>query len=261
MNTEYEVRILEIDKDSFIKMLEKLGAEKVGDFFQKRYVYDFNPVVKGKWIRLRTNGNESTLTIKNIVSPLIDGTKEIEIIVSDFDKCNYILNELGYKARSYQENKRIRYNLDGVEIDIDTWPLIPTYVEIEGKSEEEVMTVVKKLGYNEDEITTLDVDSIYKKYGYDLKMIDELKFQESGSMSLSELYSEKLNEYKKTRELQVAPSQVLSMLLLDKKDDFFPSNADIEHFYHDYSGEINKDVYKLGDDFSLKVPDDEDKIL
>ena len=38
------------------------------------------------------------------------------------------------------------------------------------------MTVVKKLGYNEDEITTLDVDSIYKKYGYDLKMIDELKF-------------------------------------------------------------------------------------
>lgn len=34
MNTEYEVRILEIDKDSFIKKLEKLGAEKVGDFFR-----------------------------------------------------------------------------------------------------------------------------------------------------------------------------------------------------------------------------------
>ena len=176
MNTEYEVRILEIDKASFINKLEKLGAEKVGDFFQKRYVYDFNPVVKGKWIRLRTNGDESTLTIKNIVSPLIDGTKEIEIAVSDFDKCNYILNELGYKARSYQENKRVRYIFDGVEIDIDTWPMLPTYVEIEGKSEEEVMTVVKKLGYNEDKITTLDVDSIYKKYGYNLNVIDELKF-------------------------------------------------------------------------------------
>ena len=178
MNTEYEVRILEIDKASFINKLEKLGAEKVGDFFQKCYVYDFNPVVKGKWIRLRTNGDESTLTIKNIVSPLIDGTKEIEIIVSDFDKCNYILSELGYKAKSYQENKRVRYILDGVEIDIDTWTMLPTYVEIEGKSEEEVMTVVKKLGYNEDKITTLDVDSIYKKYGYNLNGIDELKFQE-----------------------------------------------------------------------------------
>ena len=178
MNTEYEVRILEIDKDIFIKKLENLGAEKVGDFFQKRYVYDFNTTVKGKWIRLRTNGEESTLTIKNIVSPLIDGTKEIEIIVSDFDKCNYILNELGYKARNYQENKRTRYYLDKVEIDIDTWPMLPTYVEIEGKSEEEVMTVVKKMGYNENEVTTLDVESIYKKYGYDVKKIDILKFQE-----------------------------------------------------------------------------------
>ena len=178
MNTEYEVRILEIDKDAFIKKLEKFGAEKIGDFFQKRYVYDFNPVVKGKWIRLRTNGRENTLTIKNIVSPLIDGTKEIEIIVSDFDKCNYILNELGYKARSYQENKRIRYYLDGVEIDVDTWPMIPTYVEIEGKSEEEVMTVVKRLGYNNNDITTLDVDSIYKKYGYNLNEIKKLKFEE-----------------------------------------------------------------------------------
>ena len=63
-----------------------------------------------------------------------------------------------------------------MEIDIDTWPMLPTYVEIEGKSEEEVMTVVKKLGYNEDRITTLDVDSIYKKYGYNLNVIDELKF-------------------------------------------------------------------------------------
>ena len=35
MNTEYEVRILEIDKASFINKLEKLGAEKVGDFFSE----------------------------------------------------------------------------------------------------------------------------------------------------------------------------------------------------------------------------------
>ena len=176
MNTEYEVRILEIDKNDFIKRLEQLGAKKEEYFFQRRYVYDFNPAIKGKWIRLRTNGRESTLTIKNIISPLIDGTKEIEIVVSDFDKCKYILNELGYHPKGYQENKRTRYYLDKVEIDIDTWPMLPTYVEIEGKSEEEVMTVVKKMGYNENEVTTLDVESIYKKYGYDVKKIDILKF-------------------------------------------------------------------------------------
>ena len=43
MNTEYELRILEIDKDEMIKKLESLGATKVADFDQKRYVYDLVP--------------------------------------------------------------------------------------------------------------------------------------------------------------------------------------------------------------------------
>lgn len=53
MKTEYEARILEVDKKDFIKNLENLGATKVADYYQRRYIYDFNPVVKGKWIRLR----------------------------------------------------------------------------------------------------------------------------------------------------------------------------------------------------------------
>ena len=53
MKTEYEARILEINKEEFIKKLENLGATKVGDYIQKRYIYDFNPAIKGKWIRLR----------------------------------------------------------------------------------------------------------------------------------------------------------------------------------------------------------------
>ena len=35
-------------------------------------------------------------------------------------------------------------------------------------------------------------------------------------MSLSELYSEEVNQYRKTGKLQVEPSQVLAMLLLEK---------------------------------------------
>ncbi len=53
MKTEYEARILEINKEEFIKKLENLGATKVADYIQKRYIYDFNPAIKGKWIRLR----------------------------------------------------------------------------------------------------------------------------------------------------------------------------------------------------------------
>ena len=130
MKTEYEIRILEIDEKSFITKLENLGAEKVGEFYQRRYVYDMKPAIKGKWIRLRTNGINSTLTIKGITFPLIDGTKELEIEVSDFDKCQHILNELGYSERNYQENKRISYKIDDTEIDIDSWPIFQLMLKL-----------------------------------------------------------------------------------------------------------------------------------
>ena len=178
MKTKYEMRILEIDEKSLITKLENLGAEKVGEFYQRRYVYDMKPAIKGKWIRLRTNGINSTLTIKSITSPLIDGTKELEIEVSDFDKCQHILNELGYRERNYLENERISYKIDDTEIDIDSWPMISTYVEIEGNNEEEVYKTLEKLSISREKLTTANVDDIYTSYGYNLASISNLKFEE-----------------------------------------------------------------------------------
>lgn len=178
MHTEYEVRVLEIDVETIIQKLESVGAEFQWDHLQKRYVYDFIPKIDGKWIRLRTNGDKTTLTIKNIVSSRIDGTQELEIEVDDFAKTNLILNELGFVAKGYQENRRRQYLLDGVEIDIDSWPLIPTYLEIEGKSEDDVYRVLEKLGISKEEVTSRDVDGIYQDYGHNLSEIYELKLEE-----------------------------------------------------------------------------------
>ena len=178
MHTEYEVRILEIDKEKLKSRLNELGATEEWNLVQRRYVYDFIPKVDNKWIRLRTNGKKTTLTIKNLVTSKIDGTQELEIEVSDFDKTNMILKELGYEARGYQENRRNQYMLNGVEIDIDSWPMIPTYIEIEGDSEEEVYKIVELLGYKKEDCTTRDVEGIYLDYGYVLSDINELKFNE-----------------------------------------------------------------------------------
>lgn len=177
MKTEYEIRILEIDKESIIKLLEGLGAIKKGEYNQKRYVYDLKPVQNGKWIRLRTNGNETTLTYKDVVSNTVDGTKEVEFRVDDFEIVNEFLNKIGFSARNYQENKRIQYILDNVEIDIDTWPMIPTYLEIEASNEKEIYNMIKKLGLNDSKITLLNCDDIYRQiYNIDISKIKELKF-------------------------------------------------------------------------------------
>ena len=148
-----------------------------GNFKQKRYVYDLKPAENGKWIRLRTNGKVTTLTYKDIVSNTIDGKKEVEFEVEDFDKANEFLEKIGFINRSYQENERIQFILNNVEIDIDSWPMIPTYMEIEGASEEEVLNMKRVLNIDESNVTILNCDDIYRQiYKIDISKIKELKF-------------------------------------------------------------------------------------
>jgi adenylate cyclase class 2 len=177
IQTEFEAKILEINVDELISKLNALGAKKIGEKMQKRFVYDFNPKKENSWIRLRTNGAKTTLTIKEIQNDNIDGTRELEISVDDFEKANLILEKLGYVTKGYQENKRISYILDDVEIEIDFWPQIPPYIEIQGKSIAEVERIIKQLGFELSQAISINTTEIYKKYGIDIDSIKELKFE------------------------------------------------------------------------------------
>ena len=102
-------------------------------------------------------------------------------------KTKEILNHLGYEARNYQENYRRVYLLNNTEISIDSWPLIPTYAEIEGKTNEDVEKVLELVNTKNYKVTTFDVDSIYREiYGIDIMKIKELKFGENNNESMLE---------------------------------------------------------------------------
>jgi len=176
MQTEFEVKILEIDIREVERRLTKIGAEKIKEREMRRYVYNISPQDKSSWIRLRDNGEKTTLTIKKIEDSTITGTKETEVEVGDFEKTNLILNGLGFFAKAYQENKRISYKFEDVEIEIDSWPKIPTYIEVEGRSEREVEKVVRLLGFEMKDTTSIGVSEVYKKYGLDIDKFKELKF-------------------------------------------------------------------------------------
>jgi adenylate cyclase class 2 len=179
MEIEYEVRRLNVSFDEIIQKIKSIGAKRVGVYHQKRYVYDFIPAQKGRWIRLRSNGKISTLTIKEIESVRIDGTKELEIEVSDFENTNEILMKLGYIPRNFQENFRIEYILDGVKFDLDKWPMIPAYLEIEGQSEKDILKVIKLLDWRIEDMSVQDVDKIYSEvYGINLDSKKKLEFNE-----------------------------------------------------------------------------------
>ncbi len=102
----------------------------------------------------------------------------MEITVDNFERCNLLLKELGYEAKNFQENRRIQYLLNGVEIGIDYWPQIPTFMEIEGPSEIAVYNTLETLGFKKEDAITTDIEGIYRQYGFDILNVKHLKLEE-----------------------------------------------------------------------------------
>ena len=177
MKIEYEARVFIDDVSSLINRFNMLSYEFKYASFQKRYVYDLIPAVKGKWIRLRSDGNTITLTYKEILDKEIAGAQEIEIAVSDFDTTNELLSKMGFSPRSYQENFRIHYTAKGSSFDIDFWPGIQPYLEIESKDSCTVEESFRELGFNASQLITSNVDRIFLDYySIDLDTMSELRF-------------------------------------------------------------------------------------
>lgn len=132
-----------------------------------------------KWIRVRQTNEKATIAVKHILAD--NGTSlqqmlETEIEVPSIQEANNLLEALGFAYKSYQEKERVTYVLDGYELDIDTWPGIPTYVEVEGKDEKDLEIILKKLGYTMEDTISCTADQVYEKYGKSMFDNRELKF-------------------------------------------------------------------------------------
>lgn len=178
VKTEFEVKILDIDVADVKKRLQNVGAVKVAERSMRRFVYDLERIGDSckSWIRLRDNGENTTLTYKQIDSFTVDGTKEIEFVVGSFEQTDCFLRKLGFAPTAYQENKRVEFVLNGVEVDIDYWPKIQPYLEIEADSTERVEEIVKLLGFAMSDAVSIDVMGVFKKYGFNIHDFKELKF-------------------------------------------------------------------------------------
>ena len=134
-----------------------------------------------KWIRLRQTNDKTTIAIKHILAPNdtnIQQMSETELVVSDIQTANSLLEALGFSYKCHQEKERISYILDDHPIDIDTWPGLPTYVEVEGKSEEDLKDFLFKLGYSLSDTVSCTVDEIYLQHGISILDRRELKFED-----------------------------------------------------------------------------------
>lgn len=181
MQTEIETRFLEIDKTSLLAQLAALSARDLGEERLDEVIYhaaDGSWVGKRKFIRLRKTKDKVKLTYKENVAQAIDSAREIELLVSDMEKCGELFEKIGLKAMRRLVKFRHTLELGNVTLDIDTWPKVPPYVELEGSSVEALQAACEQLGLEWDKRFDGDAREVFRHYGYDMDKLTVVTFDE-----------------------------------------------------------------------------------
>jgi len=187
METEFEAKFYPVDKGKIRKVLKKLGARLIKPERKMRRAIASNrvyPQLKCDYLRVRDEGGNVRFSLKICATRQgqVSDQKELDVLISDFDKMVEMMDFLGFKPTKYQENLRETWEYKGAEIVIDTWPGLEPYIEIEAKSEDKVKEIAGKLGFKwEEKIITAVQDIFAKVYGLSreeaLKRLDYITFE------------------------------------------------------------------------------------
>lgn len=167
-NREIEVRFLEVDQSTLSKRLLELGAKDLGEDFLREIIfyhpdkeYDDN---HRRFVRIRSMNKETVLTYKHHYEDSASGTVEIEFKIEDPKSAEAFMKELGWYQARVQEKERHSFQLGETTVDFDSWPKVPTYVELEGPSEQALKKTAQKLGLDWNKVIFERPTAVLKKY-------------------------------------------------------------------------------------------------
>lgn len=175
-------------------IIEYVNNEKDLSLLDNSKIYDLLKKVNknySKWIRLRRTGDKTTITIKRIVNCCgeyeLDAVRELEFEVPSIDEGKEFLKILGYYPALHQKKMRIAYDYNNTEVVLDKWPKIPAYIEVEGKSPEDIYKVVSDLGFSQKDVRVMNTDDVYRENGLDIYSFKDLDFSEKEQKEVEEI--------------------------------------------------------------------------
>ncbi len=148
---EIETKVLEVNIKEISQKIENLGAEKIQDISLIVDWFSITDVSKDNhpwFLRIRsysTGKVEVTWKAKSEILGVSRKHKEINITVNSHENMKSLFEEVGLVLYAHQEKKRISWKLGEVQFDLDTYPGMQSYLEIEAGSEEQIQEVIKKL--------------------------------------------------------------------------------------------------------------------
>lgn len=170
---EVEVKIFDIDVEATLAKLQNLGATYVGEKLLSAVLLDTprrDLVRINGSLRLRKENEKAVITYKTLKSKNeFKSIKELEVEVSDYEKAKELLFAMGYNNiyRSYQK-KRFEFILNNVTICVDKYlnefEKIPVFVEIEGRSEQDVIKTMEILGIERSKAKNYALSDLIRIY-------------------------------------------------------------------------------------------------
>lgn len=136
---------------------------------------------EGKVLRLRQVGGKVFFSIKagrnDMSKSPFHKLQESEVVVDNFTKCFQLLESIGFSAFRYHEKYRTVYDLENIEVEVNEYPGIPPYIEIQADSSVGLAETVKKIGYEFNQSSPMSAIQILRHYG--LKDVNIIKFPDS----------------------------------------------------------------------------------
>ncbi|HMS92762.1 MAG TPA: class IV adenylate cyclase [Candidatus Saccharibacteria bacterium] len=183
MQTEIEVKFVDIDIDDMRKRLQEAGATLAQPMrLMRRQVFYLVDRNKDAYVRVRDEGDKATMTYKWFDEIGLHGAKEVEVVVSSFEDARSILQNSGLVPKSYQETRRETWYLNEAEVVIDEWPWLRPFIEIEAGSEQIVRDAASVLGFDWSEAVFGAATEAYRQQYKDLPAdfimddVPEIKF-------------------------------------------------------------------------------------
>ena len=155
MAIEIEAKMKAADLEAIRRALRAQGATRYGSELETNAFFDTSSAglkAAGKGLRLRTAVDESGKTRYVVTSkgPLLPGElkrrEEIEFTVDDPAAAAALFENLGFAQTISFQKRRESWRFADCKVELDEMPYLGTFVEIEGPSEEKVMSARKSLG-------------------------------------------------------------------------------------------------------------------
>jgi len=169
MKKEIEVKILNIDLKGFRATLRARGARRIQKPTLFTEIYWKSPLPNPAFssFRIRHEGARSFLTVKLSKTQHAKFLlrEEYEITIGDFEMARQIVSLLGFSVFCERQKIRESYTLKGSRIEIDQYPLMKPYAEIESSTIVSAQSIMRKLGYSFDDTVNMTATEVIKGAG------------------------------------------------------------------------------------------------